>query len=123
MEGMEMRVLVVEKRDNVRAMLRVLLWRQGASVDEASDNQSALHKIHQDAPDAMITCVDSPNTSGPALIRCLRQLRKGGKIPVLLYTNDRRTSGTIREFVDYPNVSVVSRPSSNSVRTLTTACV
>jgi len=67
-------VFVVEDDDQIRAMLRLTLEREGYSVDDAPDGKAALRKCRSGpAPDVVITDIMMPEKDGLGTIMDLRR--------------------------------------------------
>jgi two-component system copper resistance phosphate regulon response regulator CusR len=77
-------VLVIEDRDEVRALIERALTRQGYRVHTAPDGESGLHAALDLAPELVILDVGLPKQSGVDVTRELR--RRGFRAPVLMLT-------------------------------------
>ena len=77
-------VLVVEDRDEVRALIERALLSRGYTVHTAADGESGLHAALDLAPQLVILDVGLPKQSGFEVARELR--RRGFLAPVLMLT-------------------------------------
>jgi DNA-binding response OmpR family regulator len=77
-------VLVIEDRDEVRALIERALTGQGYRVHTAPDGESGLHAALDLAPELVILDVGLPKQSGFDVTRELR--RRGFRAPVLMLT-------------------------------------
>jgi CheY-like chemotaxis protein/HPt (histidine-containing phosphotransfer) domain-containing protein len=66
------RVLVVDDDEMSRELLTVLLDAQGYAVDTADSGETALDRLRSSAPDVILTDMQMPGVSGPALAAKLR---------------------------------------------------
>jgi DNA-binding NtrC family response regulator len=67
------RILVVDDDDQIRALLRVTLEREGHEVVEAADGNIALTLYHQSPADLVITDIIMPEKEGIEMIMELRR--------------------------------------------------
>jgi DNA-binding NtrC family response regulator len=77
-------LLLVEDKNELRAMLRKALERWGYAVDEAPDGTAAIQKIRQRRYLMVITDLKMPGASGLEVLRATKQADP--TIPVLLLT-------------------------------------
>src|SRR5271163_801282 len=77
-------LLLVEDKNELRAMLRKALERAGYSVDEAPDGPSAIQKVRARRYLMVITDLKMPGASGLEVLRETKQA--DATIPVLLLT-------------------------------------
>ena len=86
LELQDLRILVVEDNEDVRATNVELLRRAGAIVTEASDGQEAIDATERAAFDAILMDVRMPNIDG---IEATRRLRgRGLTLPIIALTAD-----------------------------------
>ncbi len=76
------KILVVDDDKNARAVLRDILIANAYDVMEAGDGQEALGIVHRDSVDLIITDRSMPGLDGLALLRALREEKRG--LPVLM---------------------------------------
>jgi DNA-binding response OmpR family regulator len=77
------KVLVVDDDPATRALLRDLLERNGAVIDEALDGVDALSRFRERRPDVVVLDVGLPRRDG---WWALERLREAGDVPVLMLT-------------------------------------
>jgi len=77
------RILVVDDDPEALALLRALLESHGFAVHTASDGTTALHCLHQAAPDLIILDVLMPGLDGKEV--CQR-IRRHSPVPILFLT-------------------------------------
>lgn len=71
--GDDLRILVVDDEDQIRAMLRQVLERAGYAVIDAPNGRVALRLFREDPADLIITDLIMPEKEG---IETIRELRK-----------------------------------------------
>lgn len=77
------RILVVDDDPELRALLQALLESKGFSVVTAPDGPTALHLLHQVAPDLVILDVLMPGLDGKEVCQ---QIRRHSPVPILFLT-------------------------------------
>jgi DNA-binding response OmpR family regulator len=77
-------LLLVEDKNELRAMLRKALERAGYQVDEAPDGPSAIQKVRARRYLLVITDLKMPGASGLDVLRETKQA--DSTVPVLLLT-------------------------------------
>jgi DNA-binding NtrC family response regulator len=77
-------LLLVEDKNELRAMLRKALERNGHSVDEASDGSAAIQKLRNRRYQLVLTDLKMPGASGLEVLRESKQA--DSTIPVILLT-------------------------------------
>jgi DNA-binding NtrC family response regulator len=77
-------LLLVEDKNELRAMLRKALERNGHSVDEASDGSAAIQKLRNRRYQLILTDLKMPGASGLEVLRESKQA--DSTIPVILLT-------------------------------------
>jgi DNA-binding NtrC family response regulator len=77
-------LLLVEDKNELRAMLRKALERNGHSVDEAADGSAAIHKLRNKRYQMVLTDLKMPGASGLDVLRESKQA--DSTIPVILLT-------------------------------------
>ena len=77
-------LLLVEDKNELRAMLRKALERHGHSVDEASDGSAAIQKLRNRRYQMVLTDLKMPGASGLEVLRESKQA--DSTIPVILLT-------------------------------------
>ena len=69
---MFMKILICEERDILLTTLEFRLSRRGFDVIRAVDGGEALEKLKTEAPDLLVTDLDTPGLSGMDLLSTLR---------------------------------------------------
>ncbi|HZU24687.1 MAG TPA: response regulator [Bryobacteraceae bacterium] len=83
------KILVVEDEGGIRALVRKILERHGYAVLDASDPESALEVVRNNAIDLIITDIKMPAMDGQELAQQLRRLRPEMKVLFISgYTED-----------------------------------
>jgi putative two-component system response regulator len=80
------RVLVIEDDPSIRALLTVLLEREGFDVATASDGEAGLAAVDKHDPDVVILDVGLPLIDGLEVTRRLRANRATRTLPIILLT-------------------------------------
>jgi two-component system nitrogen regulation response regulator NtrX len=75
-------VLVVDDERRVRESVRAILEDEGYSVLEADDGESALNKVAEDRPDAVLLDVWMPGIDGIETLKGIRQ--QDQDLPVII---------------------------------------
>ena len=81
---MARRVLVIEDNPVTRRMIRVALEAEGYGVSEARDGATALEQARLALPDLVLQDLLLPGTDALDLLRALRALPGGERLPVLV---------------------------------------
>ena len=87
------RILIVEDRDTLRAVLRKTLEAEGYGVEEAADGKSAVEKIRRDRYAAVLSDLKLPKGDGHAVLKAA--IQADPEVPVILMT----AFGTIKDAV------------------------
>jgi two-component system chemotaxis response regulator CheY len=83
----QLKVLIIDDQDFVRAIIRKMLNQIGIStVVEARDGTTGLEVAGQQKPDLVICDVRMRPLDGFGFVRALRTQPQGGAIPVILLT-------------------------------------
>lgn len=85
-QGKKSRILCIDDNRKNLQLLKLLLKRQGYSVDLAQDGLEALQKIKQNPPDLILLDIAMPKVSGLEVLGFLRREEKTRLIPVILLT-------------------------------------
>lgn len=89
------RVLVADDDAASRALLRVLLEREGALVDEAHDGRSTLTRVALAMPDLLLLDVNMPPPDGIEVARRLRLRHSDAELPIILVTGQTDTASKV----------------------------
>jgi PAS domain S-box-containing protein len=106
----QLRILLVDDHDGVRATTAALLQDLGHGVVDVSDGQSAIELLTAapDAFDLVLTDYAMPKLSGTELVRRLRKLRHG--LPAAIITGNANPGSAIAPSADTP---VLTKPFSD----------
>jgi CheY-like chemotaxis protein len=80
------RVLVVEDDATLRAVIRLVLEREGYEIDEAPHGSAALSAMADEMPDVALVDLKMPVMDGAELIRRMRADTRLEAIPIVLMT-------------------------------------
>jgi DNA-binding NtrC family response regulator len=78
------RILIVEDKDSLRAMLRHALERQGHDVLEAHDEPAAVRALQQDQPSVVLSDLRLPDGDGFGVLRASKDI--DAEVPVIVMT-------------------------------------
>jgi DNA-binding NtrC family response regulator len=78
------RILLVEDKDSLRAMLKHALERQGHAVLEARDEPESVRVLQQDQPDLVLSDLRLPEGDGFGVLRASKEI--DADIPVIVMT-------------------------------------
>jgi DNA-binding NtrC family response regulator len=78
------RILLVEDKDSLRAMLKHALERQGHAVLEARDEPEGVRALQQDQPDLVLSDLRLPEGDGFGVLRASKEI--DADIPVIVMT-------------------------------------
>ncbi len=78
------RILIVEDKDSLRAMLRHALERQGYEVMEAHDQPAAVTHLQEDQPSLVLSDLRLPEGDGLAVLRASKDI--DADVPVIVMT-------------------------------------
>jgi putative two-component system response regulator len=82
----QLRLLLVDDDEGLRALLRTTFEAVDVEVDEAADAETAEARINAARPDAIVLDVSMPGMSGVALCSRLKRARATRDIPIVLLT-------------------------------------
>jgi PAS domain S-box-containing protein len=85
-------ILIADDDTNLRAMLRILLERDGCRIVEAGNGEEAVELCRQELPDAVLLDMLMPIMDGAAACAHIQALPGGDRVPVLMITalNDKQ---------------------------------
>ena len=102
-------ILVVEDNPITRKMVRFALQVEGYRVLEAANGTTALELARRGLPDLVIQDLVLPDTDGLTLLRRLRELPGGERLPVLVVTGMVSRLEELRAEVD-PHTELLPKP-------------
>ena len=85
-------ILVVDDEHTIRDVIRRYLERDGFTVREAADGQTALREIEESLPDLIVLDLMLPGVDGLAITRHIRQRHT---VPIIMLTAKGETSDRI----------------------------
>lgn len=88
---MSKNILVVDDDAQTRALVGIILQRQGFKTAEAFDGYSALRLLDFMTPDLMIVDIMMPGIDGLELCRRLRKRAQTVGIPIIIFTASHST--------------------------------
>ncbi len=96
------RVLILDRDEDVRELLRVVLEQRGASVRVAATVDEALEMLESWRPDVLVSDALSPERDAYALVGKVQSLEadRGGRIPALALTSMSRTDEEMRRLLE-----------------------
>ena len=92
------RVLVVDRNDEVREVISRILRLSGADVDAVASSADALTCFARNVPDVLVSAIDMEGETGYSLLRKVRSLPLdvGGAVPAAALTAYSRTEDRVR---------------------------
>ncbi len=79
-------VLIVEDDPDSRNVLALLLQKLGALVEAVASANEALERLSERRPDVIVSDIGMPDEDGYSLIRRVRQMSNGPKVPAIALT-------------------------------------
>jgi DNA-binding NtrC family response regulator len=92
------RILIVEDKDSLRAMLRHALERQGYEVVEATDGPSAIKLLHEAQPSVVLSDLRLPEGDGLSILRASKDI--DADVPVIVMTAFGSIEDAVRAMKD-----------------------
>jgi PAS domain S-box-containing protein len=92
------RVLVVDRSEDVREVVSRILRLSGAEVDAVGSAAEALTSLATSVPDVLVSAIDMEGETGYSLLRKVRSLPRdlGGAVPAAALTGFSRTEDRVR---------------------------
>jgi len=109
------RILVIDDKPNLLALLRMLLEEEQYQVSVLQDGREAVQVIRDNPPDLVILDLKLDEVSGTDILESLRAHEGTAEIPVIIYTAAVLEAEVVTKLVTgnptrYANVSVVQKP-------------
>jgi DNA-binding response OmpR family regulator len=109
------RILVIDDKPNLLALLRMLLEEEQYQVSVLQDGREAVQVIRDNPPDLVILDLKLDEVSGTDILESLRAHEGTAEIPVIIYTAAVLEAEAVSKLVTgnptrYANVSVVQKP-------------
>ncbi|GEM_PF-1041787 len=107
-------ILIADDEMDIRAMLRILLERDGYHIIEARNGEEAVALCQQQMPDVALMDILMPVMDGAAACTRIQALPDGDRLPVLMITalNDKRS---IDRCFDAGATDYLTKPINNQV--------
>ncbi len=105
------RILITDDDQDMRALARRALERDGHVVMEAESGNEALRLVAEQCPDLIVLDLVMPSMSGMDVLKALRSQKKTGAIPVLIVTSVDDEVNT-REGFDLGATDYLTKPYS-----------
>jgi CheY-like chemotaxis protein len=83
---MHKKVLLVEDLEDVRAMMRLLIEKDGVSVIEAAGAYEAIEKAEEYLPDLILMDIGLPLLDGLSTARLIKKLKDHSSTPIVAVT-------------------------------------
>ncbi|HLJ81645.1 MAG TPA: response regulator [Ktedonobacterales bacterium] len=112
---MSKRILVVDDRENLLTLLRMLLEDEHYQVSVLQEGQGAVERIRDNPPDLVILDLKLADASGLDILESLRAQSSTADIPVIVYTAAVMEAESVANLITgnparYTNVSVLQKP-------------
>ncbi len=112
---MTKRILDIDDKPNLLALLRMLLEEEQYQVSVLQDGREAVQVIRDNPPDLVILDLKLDEVSGTDILESLRAHEGTAEIPVIIYTAAVLEAEAVSKLVTgnptrYANVSVVQKP-------------
>ena len=107
-------ILIADDEMDIRAMLRILLERDGYRIVEARNGEEAVAVCQQQMPDVVLMDILMPVMDGAAACAHIQALPDGDRLPVLMITalNDKQS---IDRCFDAGATDYLTKPINNQV--------
>lgn len=112
---MSKRILVVDDRPNLLALLRMILEDEHYQVSVLQQGRGAVERMREDPPDLVILDLKLADADGMDILETMRANNVTADIPVIVYTAAVIEAETVSNLVSgnparYSNVSVLQKP-------------
>lgn len=112
---MSKRILVIDDREELLALLRMLLEDAAYRVSVSQDGAAAAGLAHSDPPDLIVLDMRLGGVSGLDVLESLRASKTTAEIPVIVATAAMADADTAQSLITtdpgrYANVSVLRKP-------------
>ena len=113
---MSKRILVLDDRANLLALLRMVLEEENYDVSVLQQGRGAVERIRENPPDLIILDLRLADASGLDILESLRAQDATSDIPVIIYTAAVIEAESVTNLIAsnptrYTNVSVLQKPS------------
>lgn len=112
---MSKRILVVDDRANLLALLRMILEDEQYQVSVMQEGRDAVARIRENPPDLVILDLKLADANGLDILESLRAHTSTADIPVIVYTAAVMEAEAVSNLISgnparYVNVSVLQKP-------------
>ncbi len=112
---MTKRILVIDDREELLALLRMILEDERYQVSVLREGQGAIERIRAEQPDLVILDLRLEDVSGVDVLQSLRAHTGAADIPVIVYTAAVIEAEGVSRLIKsdqsrYANVSVLQKP-------------
>lgn len=112
---MSKRILVVDDRANLLALLRMILEDEQYQVSVLQEGRDAVARIRDNPPDLVILDLKLADANGLDILESLRAQTSTADIPVIVYTAAVIEAESVSNLISgnparYTNVSVLQKP-------------
>lgn len=112
---MSKRILVVDDRANLLALLRMILEDEQYQVSILQEGRDAVARIRDNPPDLVILDLKLADANGLDILESLRAQTSTADIPVIVYTAAVIEAESVSNLISgnparYTNVSVLQKP-------------
>ena len=112
---MSKRILVVDDRANLLALLRMILEDEQYQVSVLQEGRDAVARIRENTPDLVILDLKLADANGLDILESLRAQTSTADIPVIVYTAAVMEAEAVSNLISgnparYTNVSVLQKP-------------
>jgi DNA-binding response OmpR family regulator len=91
----DLKILLIEDDETVRALIKRAFTRSGAEVVEAEDGAAGMRAIYADKPDAVLLDIEMPGIDGFGALERIRDLTD---VPVMMLTSSDDKDVKLRAF-------------------------
>ena len=81
-------ILTVDDSASMRMLLKTSLTAQGFRIEGANDGAHGLERMHEVAPDLLITDINMPRMDGFELIEAVRSVPEFRGLPILVLSTE-----------------------------------
>ena len=112
---MSKRILVIDDREELLTLLRMLLEDASYRVSVSQDGSEAIESARSDPPDLIVLDLRLGGVSGLDVLESLRGVKATAEIPVIVATAAVTEADVVEKLTDadpgrYANVSVLKKP-------------
>jgi DNA-binding response OmpR family regulator len=91
----DLKILLIEDDETIRALLRRAFAKSGAQIVEAADGAAGMRAIYADKPDAVLLDIEMPGIDG---FGALERIRDIADVPVMMLTSSADKDVKLRAF-------------------------